>query len=139
MRIAMSYLLRLFPIILFIFLAGAPSFAQIGGATPEPVPLPREEISITPSKPSVHPPEFADLMFKRQVRRVIVDVVVTDSHGKSVRGLTQKDFSVNEDGKAQQILSFDPHFSDSPPDFVPPKIPPLPPNSFVNVPAAPER
>lgn len=78
-----------------------------------------------------------ELVIKRNVRRVIVDVVVTDSSRKPVYGLTRKDFSITEDGKPQKILSFDVHDLGS--AFTPPKLPPLPPNTFVNVPTAPER
>ena len=46
-------------------------------------------------------------VFKANVRRVVVDVVVTDSKGQPVSGLTKANFSVTEDGKPQQILSFD--------------------------------
>jgi VWFA-related protein len=50
-----------------------------------------------------------ELLFKSVVNRVILDVVVTDSNGKPVHGLTQQDFSVSEDGQSQRILSFDVH------------------------------
>jgi VWFA-related protein len=86
---------------------------------------------------STQQPEAGNLVFKSVVNRVILDVVVTDSHGKPVHGLTQQDFSVAEDGKAQQVLSFDVHDLDSAEEF--PKLPPLPANTFVNVPSAPER
>jgi hypothetical protein len=36
-------------------------------------------------------------------RIVYVDVVVRDTYGRIVRGLTQKDFQVLEDGKSQKI------------------------------------
>jgi VWFA-related protein len=88
------------------------------------------------SSPSERPGQ-GELVIKRNVRRVVVDVVVTDAYRKPVRGLTKKDFSVTEDGKSQKVLSFDVQDLDS--AFVPPKLPPLPPNTFVNVPAAPER
>jgi VWFA-related protein len=81
--------------------------------------------------------EASDLVFKSIVNRVILDVVVTDTGGKPVHGLTQQDFSITEDGKPQKILSFDVHDLESPSDFV--KLPPLPPNTFVNILAAPER
>lgn len=77
-----------------------------------------------------------DMLFKSVVNRVVLDVVVTDSDGKPVHGLTQKDFSVEEDGRPQQILSFDLHDLTSASDFA--KLPPLPPNTFVNIPTAPE-
>jgi hypothetical protein len=45
------------------------------------------------------------MVIKENVRRVIVDVVVTDGSGRPVRGLTRDDFSVAEDGKPQRVLS----------------------------------
>jgi VWFA-related protein len=79
-----------------------------------------------------------DLVVKKTVRRVIVDVVVTDSNAKPVSGLTAKDFAVKEDDASQQILSFDAHSLDTAMDSVP-KIPSLPPNTFLNLPPRPER
>jgi VWFA-related protein len=84
---------------------------------------------------STSPP--GDMVFKSVVNRVVLDVVVTDSEGKPVHGLTQKDFSVEEDGRPQQTLSFDVHDLASASDFA--KLPPLPPNTFVDIPTAPER
>ena len=46
-------------------------------------------------------------VFRLQVRRVPVDVVVLDKNGNPVRGLKKNDFVVKEDGKTQQVLSFD--------------------------------
>jgi VWFA-related protein len=81
--------------------------------------------------------QTSDSTIRRTVRRVIVDVVVTDATQKPVRGLTRQDFSVSEDGKPQQVLSFTAH--DLEPDFTPPKLAAMPPNTFVNIPSAPER
>jgi len=68
-----------------------------------------------------------------------LDVVVTDSHGKPVAGLTKQDFSVSEDNKPQQVLSFDTTGFDAGMDYMPPKLPPQPPNTFVNLPPTPEK
>jgi len=76
--------------------------------------------------------------FQVDVNRVIVDVVVTDSSSKPVRGLTQKDFSIYEDGEPQNVLSFDVHSLDSNPTYFA-KLPPMPPNTFVNIATEPER
>ncbi len=46
-------------------------------------------------------------------RLVYVDVVVRDSHGQFVHGLTQQDFKVLEDSKPQPIDSFDAHTYDA--------------------------
>jgi VWFA-related protein len=68
------------------------------------------------------------------VRRVVVDVVVTDAHGKPVKGLPASQFHVFEDGKPQSLRSFDEHTSESLP---PPPKPDLPPNTFSNLSSAP--
>jgi VWFA-related protein len=77
-------------------------------------------------------------VFRLQVRRVPIDVVVLDKNGNPVRGLKKGDFMVKENGKAQHILSFD-MFDGSAPSFIPPKAPPLAANTFTDVPSAPER
>jgi len=85
------------------------------------------------------PPANSTTVFRTNVRRVVVDVVVTDSSGKAVRGLTKEDFSLSEDGKPQQILSFDANGFNAGMDFQPPNLPPEPPNYFVNLPTTPEK
>jgi hypothetical protein len=67
--------------------------------------------------------------FKLTVNRVVVDVVVTDSNGKPVHGLTKQDFSIREDGAEQSILSFDVHSLDSNPSYFA-NLPPMPPNTL---------
>jgi|CZKR01.1.fsa_nt_gi VWFA-related protein len=76
--------------------------------------------------------------FKLSVNRVVVDVVVTDSNGKPVHGLSKQDFSLFEDGGPQNVLSFDVHSLDSNPSYFA-KLPSMPPNTFVNVATEPER
>jgi VWFA-related protein len=77
--------------------------------------------------------------FRTTVRRVIVDVVVRDSNNQPVHGLKASDFIVAEDGHPQNILSFDVFNIDTPSISMPPNTPHMPPNHFVNIPAAPER
>jgi len=48
-------------------------------------------------------------------RIVYVDVVVRDNYGRIVRGLTEKDFRLLEDGKPQKIDFFRDHTHDEPP------------------------
>jgi hypothetical protein len=43
---------------------------------------------------------------QRTVRRVVLDVVVTDSHHHEVSGLKPRDFEVLEANKPQAVLSF---------------------------------
>src|ERR1035441_10846699 len=45
-------------------------------------------------------------------REVVVDINVTDPEGKPVRGLTQADFAVKEDGRPIYPRSFREHRSD---------------------------
>ena len=72
------------------------------------------------------------------VRRVPIDVVVTDKDGNPVRGLWKDDFVVKEDKTPQTILSFD-YQDGATTSYVPAKLPPLPANTFVNLPTEPER
>ncbi len=78
------------------------------------------------------------LVLHLNVRRVPVDVVVLDKQGNVVRGLKKKDFILKEDGKVQNVVSFD-WMDGSITSFTPPRLPSLPANTFMNVPTAPER
>ena len=83
--------------------------------------------------------EASGLVFHSSVRRVVVDVVVSDSSGKSVSGLSARDFSIAEDGKPQRVRSFDIHDFDTVSASLPKAPAFLPTNTFVNVPSNPER
>lgn len=71
-------------------------------------------------------------------RRVILDVVVTDSNHNAVHGLTAHDFSIFEDDKPQTIKSFE-AFSFNPPQAVNAPTVNLPPDTYMNVQTADER
>jgi VWFA-related protein len=73
------------------------------------------------------------------VRRVVLDVVVTDANHNAVNGLTQSDFSVTEDNKPQNIKSFESFNFSAAPDYVAPKLPQLPADTFLNVATTQER
>jgi len=79
------------------------------------------------------------LLFHQNVRRVVVDVVVSDANGRPVSGLAASDFSITEDGKPEHVRSFDVHDFDSVSDTLPKPPAFLPLNTFVNVPSIPER
>ncbi len=49
------------------------------------------------------------------INTVLVPVVVTDKQGNHVKGLTRDDFEIKEDGKAQQVLSFQEMIAESKP------------------------
>jgi VWFA-related protein len=73
------------------------------------------------------------------VRRVLVDVTVADERGNAVHGLGKDDFLVKEDGTPQTVLSFDAYNFEKGMDYEPPKLPAMPPDTFVNLPTSPER
>ncbi len=71
------------------------------------------------------------LVFKANARIVVLDVVVTGHDGKPVQGLKKEDFAITEDGKPQQITSFEEHNVGS---TMPAALPDLPPNIYTNIP-----
>jgi VWFA-related protein len=73
------------------------------------------------------------------VNRVVLDVVVTDAQQNAVHGLTQSDFSILEDNKLQTIKSFEAFNFDPVQEYVAPKMPPLPPDTYMNVATTAER
>jgi len=52
-------------------------------------------------------PQAGGFTIKKTSELVLVNVVVRDKDGQAVRGLTRDDFTVQEDGKAQTVASFD--------------------------------
>ena len=56
-------------------------------------------------------------------RAVLVDVLVTDHHGKPVTGLKQVQFAVTEQGKPQAITYFEEHTAAQQPPVTIPKLP----------------
>src|SRR5271170_1016100 len=68
---------------------------------------------------------------ERNVRLVLVDVVVTNGKGDAVTGLHKEDFEVLEDGKPQTISTFEEHHG-APPTQI--KLPTLPPHVYTNFP-----
>jgi VWFA-related protein len=90
-------------------------------------------------KPDSQKSDASGLVIRQSVRRVIVDVVVSDASGKPVADLSSDDFSIAEDGKPQRIRSFDIHDFDLISGSLPKHPASLPANTFVNVPSGPER
>ena len=90
--------------------------------------------------PAQATPTLPQYTLKTNVNRVLVDVVITDAHGQPVHGLTKSDFTIEENGQPQTVLTFDAFDFDKGMDYLPPaKLPPLPANTFVNLPTTPER
>ena len=77
-------------------------------------------------------------VLRETVRRVRVDVVVTDGQGRPLPGLQAFDFQIAEDGKPQSIRQFEWHGKEDAQAALP-KRPALPPHTFMNLPEAPER
>lgn len=94
---------------------------------------------IIQGNPDAQKPDPTKLIIHQNVRRVVLDVVVSDAAGKPVSGLTAGDFAIAEDGKPQHVRSFDVHDFDFISDSLPKHPASLPTNTFVNVPSGPER
>ena len=98
---------------------------------------------VAPASPAPNVPAQTEpsrtLTFHTSVRRVIVDVVVRDSNNQPVHGLSASDFVFAEDGRPQNILSFDVYDLNTPSIAMPPNAPHPPANHFVNIPPIPER
>jgi VWFA-related protein len=77
------------------------------------------------------------LVFKANVRTVVLDVVVTGHDGKPVKGLHKEDFQVGEDGHSQAITFFEEHPRAHPLAASDANLPQLPPNVFTNIPRVP--
>jgi len=93
----------------------------------------------TTASPNAGTQDAAPTVLQMTVRRVVLDVVVTDARGAPVSGLTAGDFKLTEDGTQQKIVAFDAvGFSDGM-DYVPPKLPPQPAGTYINLPATPEK
>lgn len=82
-------------------------------------------------------PNDSTYQLKVQVRRAIVDVIVTDTNGKPVQGLKQDDFKLMEDGVTQPLRSFDAHPGVATGAAQPALNLHLPPNTFSNLALAP--
>lgn len=73
------------------------------------------------------------------VRRVVLDVVVTDASHQPVHGLKRTDFEVLENNKSQPVQTFEEFNMEATPQFAAPKLPPMPPNTYLNVQTEEER
>jgi VWFA-related protein len=124
----------------FLFLSALPGVRPSHAQAPGPAALGNTAqvatSAQTVAQESAPPPT---LTLHTTVRRVAVDVVVTDSKGHPVKGLTRDDFQVLEDGVPQTLRSFDPHaLSPGPAASSLADTIHLPPNTFANLVRAPE-
>jgi VWFA-related protein len=87
--------------------------------------------------PTPAPDQSATPVFRTHARDVVVDVVVTRSHGEPVSGLRAQDFVVFEDGKPQTLDFFEEHTAKALPPGALPALPKMPPGVYTNVPPAP--
>ena len=86
-----------------------------------------------PVPPPLQPRDPGVLTLKANARAVLLDVVVTDSKGHPVHGLTAQNFQLLEDGKPQFITSLEEHHPLSAAELASqPSPPPLAPNTFTN-------
>jgi VWFA-related protein len=81
--------------------AGVTESALTPSATDRPNPA-----SASQSTASSGDPHTAPITFRVSTRVVAVDVVVTDGKGRPVKGLSQHDFQLAEDGKPQAVRFF---------------------------------
>jgi VWFA-related protein len=79
------------------------------------------------------PAQDAAFQLQTTVRRTVIDVVVTDSHGKPVRNLKAEDFGVFENGVPQPLRHFDAHAFAINPATPMATLPKLPQNTFANI------
>src|SRR5437879_11685409 len=70
------------------------------------------------------PPKDPGLVLRVTTRMVVVDAIVLDKEGHSVKGLKSEDFTVTEDGVRQSIASFSEHNSQRGNETPPPALPP---------------
>jgi VWFA-related protein len=82
-------------------------------------------------------PTDPGFVLHQTVRRVRVDVTVTDAQGNLVASLQASDFRLSEDGKPQSIRQFERHGAET---KQAPALtrPAMPPHTFMNLPELPE-
>ncbi len=86
-----------------------------------------------PVPPPLQPRDPGVLTLRANARAVLLDVVVTDSKGHPVHGLTAQNFQLLEDGKPQTITSLEEHHPLSAAELASQAtLPPLAPNTFTN-------
>jgi VWFA-related protein len=92
-------------------------------------------LSISPAYSQTANPDSSGerTTFRANVRRVLVDIVVTNAKDEPVTGLPKEQFQILEDGHLQTLTSFDEHAGLPDMSALQAK---LPPNTFSNLPLA---
>jgi VWFA-related protein len=99
------------------------AWAQVGGVSAVNSSAEAQSLSAPQEVPTIHVTS----------RIVVLDVVVSDGHSHPVKGLTAADFSIQEDGVPQKVLSISEHEAAPPAPLL--ANTPLPPNTFTVQPA----
>jgi VWFA-related protein len=112
----------------------APGTAPTAGAANTASPAPSSSVDSASQRVNA---DVAVPTFRASAKTVVVDVVVTDSKGHTVKDLSEKDFQIFEDGKPQRINYFHQYkgyagSSASGTEAEQPAAPKLPPNVFAN-------
>lgn len=116
-----------------------PPVVAPGVAPPDASSPPQQAAAQKPDSADPHSTDASVVTFKVASKTVVVDVVVTDSKGHTVKGLPPEDFQVQEDGKPQRVnyfhefVGYDVAGSSGPgPSEPAPAADKLPPNIFSN-------
>lgn len=121
------------PLVIVTFAALSFALPMQGRAQSSAAQVATRVSATVPSGQAQAPPEIATIRTYTNI--VVVDVVVTDSQGKAVHGLTKSDFSLFENNKPQNIRSFEEHSAATGLQVIAP--PKLPPGLFTNKPPVP--
>ncbi|GAC1366756.1 MAG: hypothetical protein NVSMB3_15410 [Acidobacteriaceae bacterium] len=114
--------------LLSLFLACS-ALAQAPAALTQSPPQPQTLTQQTPT--GAAPPTASAPTIQTRTNLVVVDLVLTDRSGKNVHGLQPSDLVLTENGKPQQIRSFEEHTAPLHPP-TPESMPELPPGVFTN-------
>ncbi len=104
--------MRVRAVVEWVLLAGIAAGAGAGQGTGQAAkPSPNQEPEPSQSRPQSESQKQTQSPYTLQVntRVVLTDVTVTDKHGNPVRGLTEEDFRIFDNGKPQTLASFDEH------------------------------
>jgi VWFA-related protein len=84
--------------------------APVAAVAQQAPPPPAQQLPATPVPPATaqqrNLPQNPTFVLRAQSNVVRIDVEVTDSSGKAIKGLRQDQFEISDDGKGQKISSF---------------------------------